>query len=308
MGKKISNIVFTKNRPLQLDGYLESLYRYFSKELIRTYILYKPELFDEQYQQVFSKYSECIVKRERDFSSDFLGILNEVDTKYVLFGVDDVVYFDKVDFELISQTFDRCTDDIFGFSLRFSKQSIKKCDDPISETDITGQTVYNINWTQGRAPTTRYPFELCATIYTTDIIKKVIYGSRNNNPLLQKHFAPASPIIRTITKIASPRKFLKSLGYFFSPNTLESWNCRWCQHNSEKLSAYLYFQKLCAAAIQVNMVNTTTKDSFDGSKDYTVEALNEKYKVGYRLDIDFIANNKPAGTHCEQEYFKLTKI
>ena len=125
--------------------------------------------------------------------------------------------------------------------------------------------------------------------------------------MLQKLFAPASSIIQTITKIALPRKLLKSLGYFFSPNTLESWNCRWCQRNSEKLPAYIYFQKLCAAAIQVNMVNSTTKDSFDGSKDYTVETLNEKYKQGYRLDIDSIANNKPACTHCGQEYFKLTK-
>jgi hypothetical protein len=308
MGKKISNIVFTKNRPLQLDAYLESFYRYFPKELIQTYILYKPELFDEQYQQVFNRYADCIVIREKDFSSDYLGILKRIDTKYVLFGVDDVVYFDKVDFELINQTFDRCTGDIFGFSLRFSKQSIKKCGDTISETEISGQAVYSINWTQGRTPTTRYPFELGATIYTTDIVKKVIYGSRKNNPLLQKLFAPASPIIRTITKIAPPRKFLKSLGYFFSPNTLESWNCRWCQNDSGNLPNYLYFQKLCAAAIQVNMVNTTTKDSFDGSQDYTVETLNEKYKQGYRLDIDSIANNKPAGTHCEQKYFKLTKI
>jgi len=32
--KTISNIVFTKNRPLQLDAYLESLYKFFSLELI----------------------------------------------------------------------------------------------------------------------------------------------------------------------------------------------------------------------------------------------------------------------------------
>ena len=30
--KKVSNIVFTRNRPLQLEGYLRSLYRFFPSE------------------------------------------------------------------------------------------------------------------------------------------------------------------------------------------------------------------------------------------------------------------------------------
>ena len=34
---------------------------------------------------------------------------------------------------------------------------------------------------------------------------------------------------------------------------------------------------------------------------------NEKYKQGYRLDIDFIAGNKPTDSHCGQRCFKLTK-
>ena len=100
MDKKISNIVFTKNRPLQFEGYLEGLYRNFPEELIQTYILYKQELFDNEYQQLFQRYSNCIVVRENDFSTDFFKILNQLNTKYMLFGIDDVVYFDSVDIEL----------------------------------------------------------------------------------------------------------------------------------------------------------------------------------------------------------------
>jgi hypothetical protein len=36
--------------------------------------------------------------------------------------------------------------------------------------------------------------------------------------------------------------------------------------------------------------------------------LNEKYKNGFRLDIDFICLNKPAGTHSGSECFRLVKI
>jgi hypothetical protein len=53
------------------------------------------------------------------------------------------------------------------------------------------------------------------------------------------------------------------------------------------------------------MVNISMRKAFNGSDDYTVEALNEKYKQGYRLDIDFVANNRAADTHCGWENFRL---
>lgn len=306
MNKQITNIVFTKNRPLQFEGYLESLYRHFPQELFQTYVLYKPELFNEQYQQLFQKFSNCQVIEEKDFSKDFFSILNETNTQYMLFGVDDVVYFDSVDFDLIDGTFKQFPKDIFGFSLRFSEQSINKSD-PVREANIASQPVYSINWSQGRTPTTRYPFELCCTIYETALVKKIISSTINNNPLIKKLFSPSSVLIKILGKSKLRRSILKSFGYFFSPNTLESWNCRWCQHNSDKLPSSIYFQKNCACAVQVNMVNTTTKESFGGHENLTVETLNEKYKQGHRFDIEFVANNKPAETHCGSESFKLRK-
>ncbi|UCE36782.1 MAG: hypothetical protein JSW00_14890 [Thermoplasmata archaeon] len=305
MKKLISNIVFTKNRPLQLDAYLESLYRYFGSEIIQTYILYKVELFEEQYEQLFRRFPDCKVIKESDFSGDFLRLLKNVSTKYILFGIDDVVYFDSVDFNVIEETFNRFSKDVFGFSLRFSHQSIKAGGDRISETTAAGQTVYNINWTKGRTPTTRYPFELCATIYPAALVKRVINSVMNHSLLIRNLFLPSSMLIRALGKVISTRSILKSFGYFFSPNTLESWNCRWCQNHSGQLPSFLYFQKLCASALQVNMVNISVRKAFNGSDDYTVEALNEKYKQGYRLDIDFVANNRAADTHCGWENFRL---
>lgn len=304
----LSNIVFTKNRPLQLDAYLESLYRHFPPELIRTYIIYKVEMFEQEYEQLFQKYQQSVVIKENDFSSDFLRLLSQIDTKYLLFGVDDVVYFDSVDFDVIDATFREHPEDIFGFSLRLGEEYIEKGRDTISKIIAAGQNVYSINWTQGRTPTTRYPFELCATMYKTELVKKVIKSSRKNNFLLERLFAPASGVIRTLGHVVSTRPVLKSLGYFYSPNTLESWNCRWCQNNASELPGLLYFQKVCASAIQVNMVNVLTKNkTLDGDAEHTVESLNDKYKKGFKLDIDFVAEKKPAGPFCEQEYFRLIK-
>ena len=143
--KMISNIVFTKNRPLQLDGYLESLYRHFPAELFQTYVLYKRELFEQEYEQLFKKYSNCIVIREIDFHSNFLRVLSQINTKYILFGIDDVVYFDSVAFDVIDKIFYEYNEDIFGLAPRFSPEFLKDPDDIIINIDVAGQEVRRLN-------------------------------------------------------------------------------------------------------------------------------------------------------------------
>ena len=307
MQKKISNIVFTKNRPLQLEAYLESLYRYFPADRIQTYIIYKVDLFSEEYESLFKKYSECIIVKENDFHADCLKVINQADTKYILFGIDDVVFFDSVDIDLIDRTFCEHQNNIFGFTLRFSPEYLENSNDVITDVMVSDRKVYRLNWKNGQNPHSRYPFELCCTIYTTQLVKKIISSVMNNNPVIKKFFSPDTFLIKGLRATKFARKTLKSFGYFFSPNTLESWNCRWCQNNSSQLPAFTYFQKLCASAIQVNMVNTSTQNTFDGSNDHTVEALNEKYKQSYRFDIDSLVQHKPPRPGCGKNYFKLSK-
>jgi hypothetical protein len=126
MGKMITNIVFTRDRPLQLEAHLTSLYRCLPKEIIQTYIVYKPDLFNEQYTELFRRFCGCIVIREHDFHDDFIGLIGQLDTKYVLFGTDDVVYFDSMDFGVINEVFDRFGKEIFGFSLRLDIANLRQ--------------------------------------------------------------------------------------------------------------------------------------------------------------------------------------
>jgi hypothetical protein len=275
--------------------------------LFRTYILYKQELFDEEYRQVFEKYPNCMILKECDFHSDLVRILEQVDTKYILFGIDDVVYFDGVDFDVIDGTFDKHGDDIFGFSLRFGREFVEGCGDPISGATTGDQTVYRLDWKQGRTATTRYPFELCATIYRAGLVKEVVNGLMNKNPLVKGLFSPGTVLVRALESVKSARRVLKRFGYFFSPNTFESWCCRWCQRHADGLASGIYFQKSCASAIQVNKVNTSTGESDEGSAEHTVEALAEKYGQGYRLDIGHVAKMRPVDTHAGDEFFKLVQ-
>ena len=286
---------------------MRSQRKFFTKGISNTYILYKVELFENEYEQLFAKYPECTVIKETDFHSDFLEILTQIDTKYMMFGIDDVVFFDSVDFSLIHKIFCEYSGEIFGFTLRFGPESMKDSNNELEEIAIADQKLYRLNWQNGLTSHTRYPFELCSTIYKSDLVRKIIDGTMNNNDLVKALFSPKSIFIKALSKVTSTRKILKSFGFFYSPNTLESWNCRWCQEHYDQLPEFTYFQRLCASAIQVNVVNTSTKGALAGADEYTVENLNSKYKEGYKLDIDFVVKQKPPALACGREYFRLIK-
>lgn len=288
---------------------MESLYRFFPESIIQTYIIYKPELFSDEYKLLFGKYHNCVVIEENDFHSDCMKVISEADTKYILFGIDDVVYFDKVDFDVIDRTFDEHADDILGFSLRFSPEAqfLKNGSDEITTLEAANQKIFRLNWKQGQTPHSRYPFELCTTIYKTSLVQEVLCGLANNNPLIRFLFSPSSALIKTLGNSKLKRSLLKDFGYFFSPNTFESWPCRWCQNHKDRLGDYFYFQKICGWPIQVNMVNVSNNNQLEETNDYTVESLNRKYKDGFKIDIDFIAKNKPTGSNLGVEHFRLIR-
>ena len=55
---------------------------------------------------------------------DFVSLMEKIDSKYILFGTDDVVYYDSVSFAVIDAAFEKFPHDIFGFSLRLSPQGL----------------------------------------------------------------------------------------------------------------------------------------------------------------------------------------
>src|SRR3989339_4784 len=260
MNKILSIIVFTKNRPLQLHGYLESIYRFFSADFMQVYILYKPELFSEEYESVFQTFADCIVITETNFHKDFMEIFSRIQTDYILFGVDDVVYYNSFEIDVIEKTFEQLGNRLFGFSLRLDKRQMT--DDitagNVKEYSISGDTIYSVDWTKGKTPNTRYPFELCATIYRTEDLQKLFENVVSKNQPARKLFSPGSTLIKIYSKLFNSKKLLKKFGFFYNPNTLESWCCRYVQRNPMQFGNLLNFKKICASAIQVNMVNTRT--------------------------------------------------
>jgi hypothetical protein len=302
---RISNIVFTKDRPLQLEAYLDSLYRQFPSGEIQTFVLYKRHRFDAEYRQVFAKHAAAVIVEEKDFHQDFLGILDPIHTPLLLFGVDDVVYYDSVDLEVVERSFSERPGSLFGFSLRMDPDEVATGGDPLIPRTVGDQRVFAIDWRHGMTPTTRYPFELGATVYQTELVKQILGRLVNGNVLLKGLFSPGRPLIRAWRRWASPSGLLRRLGYFYDPNTLEDWCHRWCRRHAQELPPLLGLQRRCASAIQVNMVNTSIVNEVDGGAEHSVDTLAQRYREGLRLDIDYVIRHKPSGTHTGQDHFRL---
>jgi len=277
------------------------------KEHLQTYILYKVDHFDDEYSELFGQFPEAVVIREKNFHDDFISVFERLDTRYVLFGTDDVVYYDSVDFAVIDKTFEAFPGDIFGFSLRLEPQTLIDEADPVVEVETSREKIYRINWQRANSRNGRYPFELNSTVYRTSLVKRILRPVAKEHPKLEKVFARDSLLVKSLSVCFQMKNFLASLDTFHDPNALEGHCYRWCKTHKWELPGYIYFQRICASAIQVNRVNVTVDNPVDGSAEHGVEALNKKYKQGYRFDMETIEEHKPERTHVGQEYFKLVK-
>lgn len=302
--KQLTNIVFTRNRPLQLEAYLRSFYMFIPKEITNTVILYKKDMFDEQYKQLFDEYPDAEIIQEKDFYSDFCGLIKKNGTEYISFGTDDVVYYDGVEWSFILQTFEAYANDIFGFSLRFSPETLSK-EDKYDLLQAETGNLYRINWKKAHSANAKYPFELNSTIYKTSLIKQIVDNVSKRHPFLAKIFRAKTGITGILDKFISMKHILIAIHSFKNPNDLES-NChRYCKRNKSKLPDNIYFKTLCASAIQINTVNPVIKNQINPQQGFDIYSLNKKYIEGYRLDIDWLKNSKLASTHLNEQHFRL---
>lgn len=92
-------LCFSKDRPLQLDSFLDSLKKYFLPQPDIIEVLYtSSEEWSEHYNVVFSKHSDVIAQQESHFSSDFQKCIDSFRNRadIITLCVDDMVFFREV--------------------------------------------------------------------------------------------------------------------------------------------------------------------------------------------------------------------
>jgi hypothetical protein len=306
MTKPLTHIVFTRNRPLQLAGFLESFLRHMGPVVETIHILYKKDLFASEYERVFREFPQCRVVEEADFHRDFMSIFGQVRTEYIAFSTDDVVYFDVVDFSLIERAFAERAD-LLAFTLKLGPEHYADGKEPIINDSVAGQPVYKVDWTKATDPASSYPFELNSTIYRTAFVRELLDDISRQRPRLKRLLAPGSLALKLAGLFVKRKRILRAINTFHCPNTLEGFGYLWCKKHKRRLAPFLYFQRICATTLQVNRVNTVVANPVYGGQDLSVEILNEKFRQGYRLDTRYLETHKPTFVRVGQEYVRLRK-
>lgn len=160
-GGMLSVICFSKDRPMQLQAYLDSLQHFGAVEPGAISVL-AASSSGIDYDLVKQRATAVRWIDERSFRDDLLSAVEQAGP-YILFGCDDVVfkhYFDPNEAIALLQR----APEVFGVSLRMGANV-----DFVPRLHVDGALV-SWAWREARGEYWRYPWEVSATIYRRDTV------------------------------------------------------------------------------------------------------------------------------------------
>ncbi|NLC93273.1 MAG: DUF1792 domain-containing protein [Treponema sp.] len=183
-----SIIVFSKDRPLQLHAYLESL-QHFSDAKLETISVLYCKTPNVNYEKVINAFPQIQWIEENNFYTNLLSLVSTAKDK-ILFGCDDVVFTDHFSIETASSVLDT-NDQIFGFSFRLGT-NIQPL--PYKHAVVENNIIWN--WMIADTNQYNYPWELDCTLYRKTDIEQMIakLGKQINNPNYFEEYFAVSPL------------------------------------------------------------------------------------------------------------------
>lgn len=290
-------LVFSKDRPMQLDAYLASLLHFSGLPQSAVTVLL---CHDSSYQPLSDAYPAVNWLTE---STGFHAALEHWTEgldhdEHVLFGCDDVVYFRELDPAAITRYL-AAHPDILGFSLRLGTNIegahaiTASAGDRNARGNTRGDTHDGIvTWpVEQHRRHWGYPFELMGTVYRASLVKQVIRGG----------------------------------GKFRVPNDLEAIGNRMCRSDRSWWlkrfgrwirGYYRDFERLTSnprlamsngpsycAAQDVNRVQTVVANSVQGTEQHAAAQLKARFAAGARLDWKRLSGITPSDCFVGQRYW-----
>jgi glycosyltransferase involved in cell wall biosynthesis len=260
----INFISFSRNRPLQLDGYLRSIKLAFGQELPMSVIYTCDAPFDNAYKKLIETFYWVNFVRETAFSENLLSLWD--DKRYVCFGCDDVVFNRKVN---LSEVLHRMENEQqFAFSFRLGKnvkRSMFSGDFKQPKwIDDSKMLTWNLHESHPHGDF-GYSWELDGTVYHADVARQVV-----------EEINPASP------------------------NLLEAnGGGKWSSKTKRSLMSC--YQHSCLVVPTVNVVQRNFQNATLG-KALTPEFLLRAYESGLRLDVEHYTELKNDCIHVPNFY------
>ncbi len=288
----IRSIIFSKDRPLQLHGTLESLrrraaegatvpvsvifrasaleyaegYRILARELAGTMQIDWVEETD--FKENLLAQVEAGEKAKQGFFHRLFGGAPAVRHPYVLFLVDDNLFVR--DFSLNDVTRElEASPSALGFSLRVGKNTTycysNRCAQRLPAFRVKSGGVLQFRW-PGEQGDFNYPLEVSSSVYrTTDVI-----GLLRNLP-------------------------------YSNPNRLEQGLSVSSKLFSGRRPEMLCFEQSVAFCAPVNKVQSILDNRAGSAEEYSSSALNEMFLAGRRIDVESLKGFTPNAAHQEIE-------
>jgi hypothetical protein len=184
-------VCFSKDRPLQLHGYLSSLFFCWRPvDAVSVAVLVRSEPpYQAAYDQVRAEFPQVEWRNETDFAADLTELV-DTPALYTCFGCDDDVFHSLVDTQEIERAFE-AVPDLFGFSLRlgenvtygmWGEQMPQPVFTPVNPSDNLREF---LTWNT-RAVTSSadwaYPWEVLGTVYPSHVVRLTIAEITPSNP------------------------------------------------------------------------------------------------------------------------------
>jgi GT2 family glycosyltransferase len=267
-------MVFSKDRPLQLDAALQSFNVATggsAADAIRVLYLATSPSLSASYRVLHGEHPKVGLRRESAFKVDLISLVEG--SSQVMFVVDDTLFVNQFSLERASHLLER-DESLLGFSFRLGRNttycySLDRAQPlPVFEEPSPGVLTYD--WTAAESDF-GYPLELSSSLYrTADIL-----------PLLG------------------------SLPYT-NPNTLESLLAQHLSDFRHRRPALGCFAQSVAVSVPANIVQNVWANRAATDPTRTAEALLEAYKRGQRLEVDRYSGFVSTAAHEELEFTMRT--
>lgn len=259
-------IVFSKDRPMQLQAYLESLIYFTNIKPYDIYILFD---YDKLYESVISKFRKAHwISDSGDFDKGLRDLVKRIDDEeYVLTGCDDVVYFRQVDLDK-AEKFLEDNLDCLGFSLRLGKNTRQAPKGVKTEEGFIKWVWHDKTWHWG------YPFELMGSIYKASRFKMVVN---------------TGGIFRCPNDLEGRGDgFFKKASMSVAPPCLA-----------------MFDGKSACAAQDINRVQHYAPNRIQGTAAETADNLKTLFKQGFRIDWRSMHNIAPIDCFIGRQHLRL---
>ena len=265
--KPLVAVVFSKDRPLQLDAALASLLlRCKDPERMEVNVLYTTSSAYQEglYRQLALEYPGVIFRRERHFREDVLSLV--AGAGFVAFVVDDALFVRDFSVGTVIEEL-AANDRAIGFSLRLGTNTTYcyplDTQQDLPEFTTTRPGVLAHRW-PGASHDFGYPFDLSSSVYRT---------------------ADIEPLLRRIP--------------FTNPNLMEGRLAERAAASGTRHPILLCFERSVAFCIPANLVQTVTKNRAGTRAGESPMALAAAFERGCRIDVS--SYDDFPNTACHQD-------